>query len=83
MRMIIMLFVLYGNKFYTAFNGTYTWLGVRYWNNAKRFLVAFSGSWKSFNLKSFKNHTFMTSTRKGSGSLEISPVFADSVVFKQ
>ena len=32
-----------------------------------------------------RNHTFMTSTRKGGGvgGLEIRPVFADSIVFKQ
>ena len=49
-----MLFVLYSNKFLTVFNGSGTRSAARDWNNAKRFLVAFSQSWNRFYLKSFK-----------------------------
>ena len=51
---IVILFVLYSNKFYTVVNDTCTRLAVRDLNNAKRFLVAFSRSWNRLCLKSFK-----------------------------
>ena len=54
MYVIIILFVLYSNEFYIVFNDTCTRSGARDWNNAKRFLVAFSLSWNKFYLKSFK-----------------------------
>ena len=51
---VIMLFVLYSNKFFTVFNDSCTRSAARDWNNAKRFLVAFSQSWNRFYVKSFK-----------------------------
>ena len=73
-----MLFVLYNKKFYTVFNDTCTRSAVRDWNNAKRFLVAFSRSWISFYLKSFKKpYIYDVHTERG---LVISPVFGDSIV---
>ena len=52
----------------------------RDWNNAKRFLVAFSQSWNRFYLKSFKEPSIYDVLTKG-GPV-ISPVFVDSIVFK-
>ena len=76
-----MLFVLYSNKFLTVFNGSGTRSAARDWNNAKRFLVAFSQSWNRFYLKSFKEpYIYDVHTE---GGLVISPVFADSIVFKK
>ena len=37
MYIIIMLFELYSNKFYTVFNDTFTRSAARYWNTSKRF----------------------------------------------
>ena len=75
-----MLFALYSNKFFTIFNDSCTRSVASDWNNAKRFLVAFSQSWNRFYLKSFKEpYIFDFSTEEG---LLISPVFADSIVFK-
>ena len=51
---IIMLFVLYSKKFFTVFNNSCTMPVARDWNNAERFLVAFSQSWNRFYLKFFK-----------------------------
>ena len=42
---IIVLFVLYSNKFLTVFSDSCTRSASADWNNAKRFLVAFSQSW--------------------------------------
>ena len=77
---IIMLLVLDSNKFFTVFNNSCTRSAARDWNNAKRFLVAFSQSWNKFYLKSFKASTIYDVYTEG--SLVISPVFADSIVFK-
>ena len=75
-----MLFVLYSNKFLTVFNGSGTRSAARDWNNAKRFLVAFSQSWNRFYLKSFKEpYIYCVHTK---GGLVISLVFADSIVYK-
>ena len=49
-----MLFVLYSNKFFTVFDGSCTRSAAADWNNAKRFVIAFSQSWNRFYLKSFK-----------------------------
>ena len=77
---IILLFVLYNNNFFTVFNDSCTRSAARDWNNAKRFLVAFSQSWNRFYLKSFKEpYIYDVHTE---GGLVISPVFADSIVFK-
>ena len=43
-----MLFALYGNKFFTVFNDTYTRITARDWNNAKLFSVAFSQVGRGF-----------------------------------
>ena len=75
-----MLFVLYSNKFLTVFNGSGTRSAARDWNNAKRFLVAFSQSWNRFYLKSFKEPYIYDVLTEG--DLVTSPVFADSIVFK-
>ena len=75
-----MLFVLCTNKFFTVFNDICTRSPARDWNNAKRFLVAFSQSWNRFYLKSFKEpYIYDVHTE---GGLVTSPVFADSIVFK-
>ena len=77
---IIMLFILYTNKFFTVFNEGCTRSAARDWNNAIHFLVAFSQSWNRFYLKSFKEpYIYDVHTE---GDLVISPVFADSIVFK-
>ena len=61
-----MLFLLYSNKFYTVFSDTSTRLAARDWNNAKRFLVAFSQSWNNFYMKSFKeSHIYDVHTKEG------------------
>ena len=49
-----MLFVLHSNKFFTVFDGSCARSAVTDWNNAKRFVVAFSQSRNRFYLKSFK-----------------------------
>ena len=49
-----MLFILYSKKFFTVFNNSCTRSVARDWNNAERFLVAFSQSWNRFYLKFFK-----------------------------
>ena len=77
---IITLFVLYSNKFFTVFNDSCTRSAARDWNNAKRFLVAFSQSWNRFYLKSFKEPYI--SDVHTEGGLVIIPMFADSIVFK-
>ena len=78
---IIVLFVLYSNKFFTVFNDSCTRPAARdWWNNAKHFLVAFSQSWNRFYLKSFKEpYIYDVHTE---GGLVIGSVFADSIVFK-
>ena len=76
-----MLFVLYSNNFFTAFNDSRTRSAARDWNNAKRFLVAFSQSWNRFYFKSFKE-PYIYDVHTEAGRV-ISPVFADSIVFKQ
>ena len=82
-----MLFVPYSNKFYTVFNDTSTRSAARYWNNARRFSVGFSRSWNRFYLKSFKYpyiyHVHTEEGGGGVGGLQISPAFADSIVYKQ
>ena len=75
-----MLFVLYSNKFFTVFNDSCTRSAARDWNNAKRFLVAFSQRWNRFCLKLFKEPYIYEAHTEG--GLVISPVFADSIVFK-
>ena len=90
---IIMLFVLHSKKFYTVFNDTYTRSTARYWNNAKRFSVAFSRSWNRLYFKLIKGpyiYEVHTEGRWGGGGggggregLEISHVFANSIFFKQ
>ena len=75
-----MLFVLYSNTFFTVFNDSCTRSAARDWNNAKRFLVAFSQSWNRFYLKSFKEPYIYDVPAEG--DLVISPVFSDSIVFK-
>ena len=75
-----MLLVLDSNKFFTVFNDSCTRSAARDWNNAKRFLVAFSQSWNRFYLKSFKKPCIYDIHMEG--GLVISPVFADSIVFK-
>ena len=77
---IILLFVLYNNNFFTVFNDSCTRSAARDWNNAKRFLVAFSQSWNRFYLKSFKEPYVYDGLTEG-GPV-ISPVFVDSIVFK-
>ena len=77
---IILLFVLYNNNFFTVFNDSCTRSAARDWNNAKRFLVAFSQSWNRFYLKSFKEPSIYDVLTEG-GPV-ISPVFVDSIVFK-
>ena len=75
-----MLLVLDSNKFFTVFNNSCTRSAARDWNNAKRFLVAFSQSWNKFYLKSFKEpYIYDVHTE---GDLVISPVLSDSIVFK-
>ena len=75
-----MLFVLCSNKFFTIFNDSCSRSVARDWNKAKRFLVAFSQSWNRFYLKSFKEpYIYDIHTEVG---LVISPMSADSVVFK-
>ena len=76
-----MLFVLYSNKFFTVFNDICTRSPVRDWNNAKRFLVAFSQSSNMFYLKSFKEPYIYDAHTEG--GLVISTTFVDSIVFKQ
>ena len=77
---IILLFVLYNNNFFTVFNDICTRSPARDWNNAKRFLVAFSQSLNRFYLKSFKEpYIYDVHTE---GDLVISPVLSDSIVFK-
>ena len=77
---IILLFVLYNNNFFTVFNDICKRSPARDWNNAKRFLVAFSQSWNRFYLKSFKEpYIYNVHTE---GGLVISTLFADSIVFK-
>ena len=49
-----MLFVLYSNTFFTVFDGSCARSAAADWNNAKRFVIAFSQSWNRFYLKSFK-----------------------------
>ena len=40
--------------------------------------------WTDFTWNHLRNHTYMTSHRRGMGErFEVSPVFADSVAFKQ
>ena len=51
---IVMVFVLCSNKFFTVFNDSCIRSAARGWNNAKRFLVAFSQSSNRFYLNSFK-----------------------------
>ena len=75
-----MLFVLYSNKFFTVFNESCTGWVARDWNNATRFLAAFSQSWNRFYLESFKEPYIYDIHMEG--GLVISPVFADSIVFK-
>ena len=75
-----MLFVLYSNNFFTAFNDSCTRSAARDWNNAKRFLVAFSQSWNRFYFKSFKEPYIYDVHTKA--SRVIGPVLADSIVFK-
>ena len=75
-----MLFVLYSNKLFTVFNDSCTRWAARVWNNATRFLAAFSQSWNRFYLESFKEPYIYDVHMEG--SLVISPVFADSIVFK-
>ena len=77
---IIMLFVLYSNKFFTVFNDSWTRLAARDWNNVKGFLVVFSQSWNRLYLKSFKGPYIYDVHMEG--GVVISPVFADSIVFK-
>ena len=77
---IILLFVLYNNNFFTVFNDICTRSPARDWNNAKRFLVAFSQSWNRFYLKSFKEPYIYNGHTEG--GVVISPLFADSTVFK-
>ena len=75
-----MSFVLYSNNCFNVFGGSCTSSATRDWNNAKRFLVAFSQSWNRFYLKSFKEpYIYDVYTE---GCLGISPVFSDSIVFK-
>ena len=75
-----MLLVLYSSKFFTVFNESCTRSAARDWNNTKRFSVAFSQSSNRFYWKSFKEPCiYDVHTERG---LVISPVFADSVVFK-
>ena len=76
-----MLFVLYSNKFFTVFNDICTRSTARDWNNAKRFLVAFSQSSNMFYLKSFKEPYIYDAHTEG--GLVISTAFVDSIVFKQ
>ena len=75
-----MLFVLYSNKFFTVFNESCTRWVARDWNNATRFLAAFSQSWNRFYLESFKE-PYIYDVHMEVG-LVISPVFAESIVFK-
>ena len=75
-----MLFVLYSNKFFTVFNESCTRWVARDWNNATRFSAAFSQSWNRFYLESFKEPYIYDVHMEG--GLVISPVFADSIVFK-
>ena len=75
-----MLFMLYTNRFFTVFNEGCTRSAARDWNNAKHFLVAFSQSWNRLYLKLFKEPYIYDVHTKG--GLVISPVFADSIVFK-
>ena len=75
-----MLLVLYSSKFFTVFNESCTRSAARDWNNTKRFSVRLVKVRTGFTANNLRNHTFMTSTRKV--GLVISPVFADSVVFK-
>ena len=75
-----MLFVIYSNKFLSVFNDSRTRSAARDWNDAKRFLIAFSQSWNRFYLKSFKEpYIYDVHTE---GGLVISAVFADSIVCK-
>ena len=67
MYMIIMLLVLYSNKFYTVFNYIRTRSAARYWNNAKHFLVAFSRNWNKFYEKSFKKPYLYDVRTEGGG----------------
>ena len=76
----IMLFLIYSNKFFTAFNDSCTRSAARDWNNTKRFSVAFSQSWDRFYLKSINEpYIYDVHTER---DLVISPVFADSFLFK-
>ena len=75
-----MLLVLDSNKFFTVFNNRCTRSVARDWNNAKRFLVAFSQSWNRFYLKSIEvSIIYDVYTEWG---LVVSSVFANSIVFK-
>ena len=75
-----MLFVIYSNKFLSVFNYSCTRSAARDWNDAKRFLIAFSQSWNRFYLKLFKEpYIYDVHTE---GGLVISTVFADSIVCK-
>ena len=75
-----MLFVLYRNKFFNEFNDNCTRSTARDWNNTKDFLVVFGQSFNRFYLKSFKEpYIYDVHTE---GGLVITPVFADSIVFK-
>ena len=87
MYVIIWLFILYSNKFYTVFNDTCTRPVARDWNNPKRFLVAFSRSWNMFYLKSFKEpYIYDVHTKEGGGGgrggIVISLALADFIIFK-
>ena len=77
-----MLFVLYSNKFYTVFNETCARSAARDCNNAKRFLLAFSRSSNRFYLKPVKELKIYDFHTEGGRVLVISPVLADSIVFK-
>ena len=74
----IVLFVLY-NKFFTGFHDSCARSAAKDWN-AKRYLVAFSQSLNSFYLKSFKEPYIYDVHSEG--GLVVSPMFADSIVFK-
>ena len=76
----LFLFVLDSKKFFTVFNDSCTRSAARDWNNAKRFLVAFSQSWNRFYLKSFKKPCIQDVHTEG--GLVIIPMFADYIVFK-
>ena len=75
-----MLFVIYSNKFLSVFNDSCTRSAARDWNDAKRFLIAFSQSWNRFYFKLFKEPYIYNVHREG--GLVISTVFADSIVCK-